>query len=416
MQLLLGQAAYVRNYGNFPPIEIINRFVESDPAQPSSPYTLLARPGTSLLAVVGSNPARGRFTHPGLFGGDLFVVEGENIWRLSADDDWNISTQPIAGVVQDNGSPSFALMKGDGYEYLFIADGRSLQYYEGESRAKATLTATSVSDGDKIQIDAVYYQWTSGSVDAGSPSGSLADPWLVDVGANTYEALDNLHLAVNGTGIGGTTYSSGLTAHTSFEVWQHLTSPERLIIRAKEAGSAYNGKDVTVETGAGLSWNNSTTTGGGVHALSAVSMPDDSAAGKCASLNGHVLVTVANTNRFYWIFPSETAIDPLNTATAEAQPGAILDLLTVGDQAWFVKQSSVEPFYGEATDEGATFVPVGGAQFSRGGVEGTAMVVDDVVFLLGNDGIVYSVGGSIDRVSDHALEGIIRSARAAGGF
>lgn len=411
MQLLLGQTAYVRNYGRFPPIELINRFVESDPAQPSSPYTLLARPGTSFIANVGSDPIRGRFTNPGLFGGDLFVVSGETLYRLAADADWNITQTTISGTVANNGVPTFAAMFGDGYEYLFIADGQNLQYYEGLSTAKATLTATAVANGDEVQIDGIYYEFTNTSVDAGSPSGSMANPWLVKLGTDAFDSMQNLQAAMNATGIPGDSYSTNLTQNVNFEGWQVVTSPTRLAIRARVAGVAQNGKSVT-ETGAGLSWNDTVTAGGGVNALAGVTLPDSKAAGRCASLSGHVLVTVASTNRFYWILPAETFIDPLRTATVEAQPGVIRDLVTYGDQAWFIKDASIEPFYGTEGDEGVEFVPVSGRPISRGGIQGTTIVVDDVVYFLGFDGICYAASTGIERVSDHAIENIVREARA----
>lgn len=416
VQLLLGAGAYTRRYANFPPIELVNRFAESAPTQPSAPWSLIARPGTSLLSNVGSAPVRGRFTHPGLFGGDLFVVEGEQMWRLSADADWNITQIAIGGVVQDNGNPTFAMMKGDGFEYLFVADGQNLQYYAGLSKGQATLTASAVSNGNEVSLDGVYYQWTSGSVDSGSPDGSSSDPWLVQLGGSIGASLENLFLAINGTGVPGTTYSTALTAHLTLEGWQLLQGPERLRVRAKAEGVAGNGLPVTVETGAGLSWNAGTTTGGGVHGLVGVPMPNDQAAGKVVALSGHVLVTVANSNRFFWIRPAETTIDSADNATVEANPGAIIDAVVYGDQVWFVKQASVEPFYGVETSAGANFVPVTARPFTRGGLEGTAMVLDDTLYLVGNDNVHYSVAGGIQRVSDHALEEKTRIARAAGAL
>ena len=81
---------------------------------------------------------------------------------------------------------------------------------------RLTLTGT-VSAGENITIASVRYQWTAGSVDAGTPSGTTANPWLVALGGTTEESLENLWNAINATGTPGTTYSTALTAHPTLK-------------------------------------------------------------------------------------------------------------------------------------------------------------------------------------------------------
>lgn len=83
-------------------------------------------------------------------------------------------------------------------------------------RLANVLTASGViSTGNQVRINNTYYNWTSGSVDAGAPAGTSANPWLVAMGASTAEALANMYDAIGGTGSPGVTYSTALTPHTT---------------------------------------------------------------------------------------------------------------------------------------------------------------------------------------------------------
>lgn len=78
------------------------------------------------------------------------------------------------------------------------------------------LTASgAIASGNQVRIDSTYYNWTSGSVDAGSPAGTSANPWLVALGADDAESMANMYAAIGASGTPGVTYSTGLTAHTT---------------------------------------------------------------------------------------------------------------------------------------------------------------------------------------------------------
>jgi hypothetical protein len=83
-------------------------------------------------------------------------------------------------------------------------------------RLANVLTASGIiSTGNQVRINNTYYNWTSGSVDAGAPAGTAANPWLVAMGGDTVTALANMYAAIGGTGTPGVTYSTALTAHTT---------------------------------------------------------------------------------------------------------------------------------------------------------------------------------------------------------
>jgi len=123
--LPLGIHAYKRDFPAAPEIELVNRYVEKAPTNLIESIRLIARPGTTSLEQFGAGPIRGCYYKDGLFGGDLFVVSGDTLFRYDG-----TTTTAITGTLPGSGNPYVTWMKGIGYEYLFIADGTDLQYYD----------------------------------------------------------------------------------------------------------------------------------------------------------------------------------------------------------------------------------------------------------------------------------------------
>lgn len=83
-------------------------------------------------------------------------------------------------------------------------------------RLANVLTASgAIVTTNQVRINNTYYNWTSGSVDAGSPAGTSANPWLVALGVDDAASMANMYAAIGATGTPGTTYSTALTAHTT---------------------------------------------------------------------------------------------------------------------------------------------------------------------------------------------------------
>jgi len=145
-------------------------------------------------------------------------------------------------------------------------------------------------------------------------------------------------------------------------------------------------------------------------------MPDGLGAKALATVSSFVMVSVANSQKFFWIQPGETTIDALDFAEKESNPDNIVDMLTVGDQVLVMGQGSTETWYATGVSD-APFQPVEGRVYARGCVEGTAVVVGDTVMLVGDDGVVYQFGytwgekntqGGVNRISNHGIEERIR--------
>ena len=405
----LGKYAYNRQTAGEPEIFMLNRFFEENPTNLAAGTALLARPGTTFFDEFGEGPIRGFTSAPGAFNGDLFVFSGNELYRT----DHAGTTTLLDGIVLGSAQPQVAFMVGEGYEFLFVADGLLLQFYPGGSKAKGILTVDTTTPpnivAQVLNLGGIYYGW-SATVNAGTPDGSLANPFLVLVGANDAESISNMADAISYSGIRGTTYSSTLGGpHPTIQI-PYVDFPPTVSTLTFQAKSEYadgNALATVVVTGTDMSFGGATMTGGGIHALSGVATPDGAAISSLAALASHVIAVVANTQKFYWITPGETTIDPLNFASAESEPDNILSAITVGDQVWFLGQSATEAWY--ATGElSPAFAPIQGRAYARGVIPGTTVRLNDSVFLVGDDRVVYKIAGGLERVSNHGIEERIR--------
>jgi hypothetical protein len=408
----LGLDAYKRLSVGTPEVRLENRYVERDPANLREKSALPTRPGATSLDTFAGGIGRGTYSKPGLFNGDLFVVSGSNLWRYDSD---GTQTQ-ITGTIANSGNPYVTWMKGIGYEYLFIADGTNFQYFSEHAAGTLTLSG-GVITSQVIKIGTIYYSW-SATVDPGTtPDGTSAKPYLAKLGTGLTadeDSLANMVALLNFSGSSGLDYSSSVPGASATVT---ATSTETtLVVTAIDNTSAGNSIATTVFSGSFLAWTGSTLAGGGGTTLRPVTGYDASEVIKSlTSLAGSVLASVGNTRKFYWINPGEVTIDPLNFASKESQPDNILDMLTVGDQALIMGDGSAENWYATG-DFDLPFAPVKGRVYQRGVIEGTPVVVDDGVILVGNNGIVYMIGyqvggeavWGVHRISTNTLEERIR--------
>lgn len=404
----LGQGAYERLYAGEPVVRMENRFIEANPTNLKEHTALLARPGTTPLRYFGGGAYRRAFTERGMFDSDLFVVCGANLWR------WSGSGTPtfITGAVQGDGPPSVAWVKGAGYQRLFIADGLLLQYYDGGTPATGTLTKTVGALTDEVvRLGPTYYTFND-AVDAGSPDGTVAKPWRV---RKTGDPVQNLADTLTYAGTPGTTFSTAIGGpNLLLRTATAAGGPPATSMAVASTSEGVDGNSiVTAVTGTTplLAWGAGTLTGGGVHVLHGITVPGGVGAKAVCGLKGYCLVAVADSQTFYWVNPGEVVIDALDFASKESFADNIQDILRVGDTAMLVGESSTESWY-PTGDLAAPFAPVQGRTYNRGAVAGTTVVIKDSVLLVGDDGVVYQLGGgnagNMTRISNHGIEERVR--------
>lgn len=404
---------YSRSVLRNPRILMRNRFVETNPVLTENTPSAISRPAMRKLVEVGPGPVRSLFSVPGLFDDDLFVVSGSFLYTVSAD--LNVTLVSQIGNVP-YGDVSWAPVAGIGETppRLFFAEGGVLWVYSRNSEARGRLEASGMfADGDQVRIGSVYYQFTTGSVDAGSPAGTASNPWLVKANVpGLVDQIFNLFKAINNTGTAGTDYSTALVEHP--DVLASAYTPVDLFVAAKVYGTGGNAI-VTTETSANAAWVSGTLTGGGLPGVRQVAVPDDAGAVSVASINSYVIVVpvqredIATVGRFYWIEPGETVIDPINFATAERAPDAIHQVGVFGDLFWLFGAKTTEPWLttGDALSPMQRYSSI---LFDRGSWEGTAVQVKDSLIVVDEHGGVFQIQGGQKRISRPDVEERIRLA------
>lgn len=416
----VARSSYKRAVAREPLLPLKNRFFENNPALNASEDipSLISRPVLKKFAEVGSGHIRKVFSETGTFDNDLFVVSGTQLYRV----DRVTGTGTLIGTLGTNilGDVSMAATGsiGDGPdavpEFLFIADGGVLWLYTENGSARGQLQASAaIANGDTVEIGGVYYQWTNASVDAGTPAGTLANPWLVDLGASNSDAITALFRAINGDGLAGTDYSTVLVAHSTVVGYSY--APNDLFVAARTFGTGGN-TITTTETGANIAWGAATLQNGGTEFLRQVAMPEDVGAISVAHINSYVIVVPAQgeqiNGRFYWIDPGETVVDPLDFATAERSPDAVNQVIVFSDRFWLLGQTTTEPWL-TTGDPAAPMQRFSGILYDRGTWEGTGVKVKDSLVLVDEDGAVFQIGGGLKRLSRPDIEERIRKAITA---
>ena len=409
-----------RQVAKEPYISLRNRFLEVNDTLNDTGVSAISRPTLRKITEVGTGHIRKVYSSYGVFDDNLFVVSGQDLYRVSP----TTLTPTYIGTISNSatGSVSMAATAPIGEEvpaYLFITEGEVLWVYTDNGQALGHLQrGGTISDGDTVRIDSVYYRFSTGSLDSGAPAGTAANPWRVLIGVLPGDAFTNLFNAINGEGLPGTDYSTALTtAHPTVLGYSYNSTD--LFVAYRQTGIAGNAA-VTTETGANLSWGGGTLTGGGDEMLRQVNVPDDVGAVCVAHINSYVIVipvqSEATHGRFYWIAPGETNIDPLDFATAERAPDPLHQVVVFGDMFWLLGKKTTEPWVTTGNPD-APMSRFTGILFDRGSWDGTAIQVKDSLFVVDEEGEAYQISGSGQKkISTPAITERIRRAMERQAF
>ena len=406
----LGRADYHRTVAKEARIQTRNRYFEENIVLTKVGAALISRPGLRRWLYVGNGPIRGVYSQPGTFDDALFVVSDDQWWRVDRDGTKTLlqsNLNPGTGAVSMAGTGNIGVTP----EYMYLADGRNLWLYIENSYATGTISG-SPANNDVIKINSTYYKFTTGSVNAGTPAGTLANPWLVALGVNDTTSWINFSGAVGASGAAGTDYSTALTINTDVVVI--AVSGTLVSVRSTAIGALGNGIPTT-ETGASIAWGAATLIGGGSPAVTAVDTPDNVGVISLGYIASYVVVVPAQgqgvNGRFWWIQPGETTIDPLDFATAERAPDPIFSVVVFGDQFWLPGSNTTEVWYFTGNFD-SPVLRLQGVTFDRGTWSGTAIQVKNSMIITDNDGGVFQISGCLERISNPSVEERIRQAIA----
>lgn len=403
----LSRSDYFRAVAKEARIRTRNRYFEQNPILTTKQVALLARPGLHRYISVGDGPIRAVYSQSGSFSDALFVVSDQSVYRVDTNGTVTYVGEIPSGDPLDPVSMAATSVIGTTPAFLFIAGGSSLMCYMENGYALGTVSGTP-ANGNTVQVSGIYYQFTSGSVNAGAPAGTLANPWLVALGTSATTAWQNLADAFGNKGVPGTSYSTALTANTQIEV--QANSAAQVVVRSTLVGALGN---ATSTTATGVAWAAATLTGGGAPTYFQVGTPDDVGIISLGYIASYVVCVPAQgqdiNGRFFWINPGETTIDPLDFATAERAPDPIFGVVVFGDQFWLPGSTTTEVWYFTGNAD-SPVLRVQGIVFDRGAWAGTAIQVKDSMIIVDNEGAVFQVAGGMKRISRPDIEERIRNA------
>lgn len=419
----LAKADYRRGVAQEPPVYLRNRFIEANPVltnrgsrasdETVASMAFIARPGLRFWQLVGEGPIRAIFSSPGAFNDDLFVVSYNSLYRV--DRFSGVATLLTSGLSGASDGTTVRMAAtgtiGTISPYLWIADGSTLAYYTEDGNARGTLSGTAIANNDVVVIGSVHYKFTNGDVNAGTPDGTGANPWLVNLGESLLQGYTNLSNAINNLGTPGTDYSTALVPNPDATSGSYSLADGVRVV-AVPTGTGGNAV-ATTTTGANIAWGAATLTGGGASGVFTTPLPDFEGAIDVAVINSFVIVIPAQGNgingRFYWINPGEITIDPLDYATAERSPDPVWQVVVFNDQFWLPGQNTTEVYY-MSGDINAPVKRLQGIVFDRGTIQGTAIQIKDFMVMIDSDGGVFKIQGGETRISTPDIAERLREA------
>ena len=150
--------------------------------------------------------------------------------------------------------------------------------------------------------------------------------------------------------------------------------------------------------------------------LSTITIPDGLAVQSVATINGYVIFSIVNSQKFFWLTPGSIVVDPLNFASAERNPDVIVDVQIVGDEIWFLGAAGPE-VWAPTGDATAPFQRVSGriykeGCFSRDTVSSTSVHGLPALFWVTDAKAVVKAQGAPQKVSNEAVEEILKTSDA----
>ncbi len=143
-----------------------------------------------------------------------------------------------------------------------------------------------------------------------------------------------------------------------------------------------------------------------------IAFPDGAGVQDVSYLGGYALAARAGSRRIYFTLDT-TTWDGLDFVSAELSTGAIVGFSIVSGQLWVFCTDHTELFY-LTGDSDAPIVSAQVRSFDKGALTRESITkLDNTVFWVGHDGIVYRGGDTPIRVSDHGIEERIAESNAA---
>lgn len=154
--------------------------------------------------------------------------------------------------------------------------------------------------------------------------------------------------------------------------------------------------------------------------ITEVLIPDAETPTSVTSLNNYFIISVQNSNKFFWINPGETVVDPLSFASAEANADDITAVKAISDELWIVGKETTE-VWAISGDANAPFLRISGRIFNKGCIsvqsvtEGVADNLPCLVWVSNNKEVLLAQGSPV-KISNPFVEEVLRDSSAYHGW
>ncbi len=140
--------------------------------------------------------------------------------------------------------------------------------------------------------------------------------------------------------------------------------------------------------------------------LAAIAFPDSADVKSVCFINGRFVFIRDDTQQFYWsdILDART-VGALAFASAERQPDRLLDCLARGDTLLLLGTETCELWNNDGSSADLPFSRIEQVVFDVGIIgTGAVTAADNSIYWIGSDAVLYRMGETPQRVSDHWLE------------
>lgn len=139
--------------------------------------------------------------------------------------------------------------------------------------------------------------------------------------------------------------------------------------------------------------------------FAAVAFPDSADVRAVTFLSGHFIAVRDGTHKFYWSAQLDgRTFDALDFASAESEPDALLDAVTMRGNLYNLGQTTIEPWLYTGTLD-LPFSLIQQRLFPKGVIAtGCALEMDNALLWVGNDRMVYRTADVPERLSNHGIE------------
>lgn len=145
----LGITSNQRRNSGLPDLLVVNRFYEMSSWNQQEKVTLVRRPRIRARITVPDSPIRQMKYQSGSMNNDLFVIGGKSLYRIHKSITVPDTITPIVGVIDGDAGDTPEVVVTS--QYVFIADGHTLQWTDG-----VTALATVVTPDD-VAISTIDY-------------------------------------------------------------------------------------------------------------------------------------------------------------------------------------------------------------------------------------------------------------------